>query len=94
MKVIKIDKTYRNGTISHFKVIHDEMSKEGIDNLVEMWCEDDPTGQSYGYTYDWNFVDDKDKIRGILKHNIDLTKSKINKLIDEKNRMEKYLSEL
>ncbi len=51
MIVIKINKIYQNGSISHFKVLNSDITKENIDDLVEDWCNNDYIGQVYGYTY-------------------------------------------
>lgn len=44
MKVVKINKTFRNGSEEHFLVFEDNVDIEAIDDSVENWCERDPSG--------------------------------------------------
>lgn len=54
MKLVKINKSYRNGTKEHFLVLLDEpYSNDDINYLVEEWCESKPSGSNYGYTVEW-----------------------------------------
>ena len=92
MKVVKINKSYRNGTKEHFLVLLDEpYSNDDIDYLVEEWCEDEPSGSNYGYTYEWRFVEDEELINTILKDKIKIVEHKIERLKTEKCEMERYL---
>lgn len=92
MKVVKINKSYRSGTKEHFLVLLDEpYSNDDIDYLVEEWCEDEPSGSSYGYTYEWWFVEDEELINTILKDKIKIVERKIERLKTEKCEMERYL---
>lgn len=92
MKVVKINKSYRSGTKEHFLVLLDEpYSNDDIDYLVEEWCEDEPSGSYYGYTYEWWFVEDEELINTILKDKIKILESKIERLKTEKCEMKRYL---
>jgi hypothetical protein len=95
MKIVKINKRYRNGTKEHFLVLLDEpYSNDDIDYLVEEWCESEPSGMNYGYTYEWLFVDDKTLISNILRDKIKITESQINTLKNEKSKMIKHLKNI
>jgi hypothetical protein len=92
MKVVKIKKGYRNGTKEHFLVLLDEpYSNDDIDCLVEEWCESEPSGMSYGYTYEWLFVEDAELINTILKDKIKNIEAQIEALKTKKCEMEKCL---
>jgi len=92
MKIVKINKSYRNGNIEHFLVLLDEpYSNDDIDCLVEEWCENEPNGMNYGYSYDWWFVEDKELISAILKDKIKNIDSKIESLKTKKCELEKHL---
>lgn len=92
MKVVKIHKRYRGGTKEHFLVLLDEpYSNDDIDYLVEEWCEDEPSGSNYGYTYEWWFVEDTEIINTILKDKIKIAEREIETLKTKKCEMERYL---
>ena len=92
MKVVKINKSYRNGTKEHFLVLLDEpYSNDDINYLVEEWFYSDPSGMSYGYNYDWWFVEDDELINTILKDKIKIINGQIESLKTKKCEMEKHL---
>jgi len=92
MKVVKINKSYRNGTKEHFLVLLDEpYSNDDINYLVGEWCEIEPSGMNYGYSYEWWFVEDDELINTILKDKIKVVDSKIKALKTKKCEMERYL---
>lgn len=68
MKVIRINKSYRNGNRELFLVLLDELDflegedlKDEITELVERECDKDVGGAHYGYSYKWEFVKDEEK---------------------------------
>jgi hypothetical protein len=92
MKVVKINKSFRNGSKEHFLVLLDEpYSNDDIDYLVEEWCEKEPSGINYGWKYEWWFVEDVELINTILKNKIEIVDSEIETLKTKKCEMEKYL---
>lgn len=92
MKVVKINKNYRNGTKEHFLVLLDEpYSNDDIDYLVEEWCESEGSGMNYGYTYEWWFVKDDKLINTILKDKIKIAEREIETLKTKKCEMESNL---
>jgi len=92
MKAVKINKSYRNGTKEHFLVLLDEpYSKGDINYLVEEWCESEPSGMNYGYSYNWWFVEDDELTNTILKDKIKIIDSQIEVLKAKKCEMEKYV---
>ena len=72
-------------------LLDEPYSNDDIDYLVEEWCESEPSGMSYGYTYEWWFVEDTELINTILKDKIKILESKIERLKTEKCEMERYL---
>lgn len=92
MKVVKINKSYRNGTKEHFLVLLDEpYSNDDINYLVEEWCESESSGMNYGYNYEWWFVEDDELIKAILKDKIKVVNSQIEALKTKNCEMERYL---
>ena len=92
MKVVKINKSYNSGTKEHFLVLLDEpYSNDDINYLVEDWCESEPSGMNYGYSYEWWFVEDDELINTILKDKIKIIDSQIEVLKAKKCEMEKYV---
>ena len=92
MKLVKINKSYRSGTKEHFLVLLDEpYSEDDVNYLVEEWCESDPAGMNYGYTYEWWFVEDEELINTILKDKIMIVEREIEALKTKKCEMESYL---
>lgn len=92
MKIVKINKSYKNGTKEHFLVLLDEpYSNDVIDCLVEEWCESDSSGMNYGYTYEWWFVEDDKLINTILKDKIKIAEREIETLKTKKCEMERHL---
>ena len=92
MKVIKINKRYRNGIKEHFLVLLDEpYSNDDINYLVEDWCESELSGMKHGYSYEWWFVEDEELINTVLLDKIKIMNSQIEALETKKCEMEKYL---
>lgn len=92
MKVVKINKSYRGGKKEHFLVLLDEpYLNDNIDNLVEEWCEIEPSGINHGYTYEWWFIEDEKLINNILKDKIKNIDCQIKIFNNKKCEMEKHL---
>lgn len=92
MKVIDIKKHYRNGTKQHYLVLFGEsFSDDTIDEKVSDWCESEPSGLTYGYSYDWNYVEDKDTIINVLHNEKLILNQKITKLINDKNSIDIFI---
>lgn len=87
MKFITIEKKYRNAHEIYDDVIPDIFTDEDITDYVENFCDREPGGQSYGYSYSWDFLEDKERINIVL--NKELTNS-INKL----KSLNKYIMEV
>ena len=69
INVIKIHKSYRNGSITHYMVVYSD-EKWYIEDRVAKWCDDDLRGRDYGYDYEWEFVEDKEMITKVIKDEI------------------------
>lgn len=67
MKVVKIYKSYRNASVEGFIITKTIDSKEAIECFVEEWCEREGGGMNYGYSYKWEFVEDKEIINSVIK---------------------------
>lgn len=91
MKVVKVIKSYRNGSSEHFLVFAKDMDDESITDNVEYWCDKDPNGHSYGYSYSWEVVEDKKIIQSVIKDKINEIDIEIKNLSDEKLKMEDFL---
>ncbi len=92
MKIVKIKKDYRNGTREHFLVLFNEpYLNDDIDCLVEEWCDSEPSGMSWGYTYEWEFVKDTELINKILKDKIKGIDYQIEMLNAKKCEMENHI---
>lgn len=91
MKVVKIIKSYRNGSHEHFLVFDKDIDDESITETVENWCEQDPSGHSYGYRYSWEIVEDKTIIQSVIKDKINEIDIKIKALSDRKLKMEEFI---
>lgn len=94
MKVIKIIKHFRNGTIEKHLVITDEsLTHEDINDTAEQWCESDVSGKVYGYSYEWKFEEDETTIKDVIKRYIFDLISSIETLQRKKDKLIKYLSD-
>lgn len=91
MKIIKINKSFRNGDKTHYLVILDERTNEGIEYEVEEWASSDLSGSNYGYTIKWEFVEDELEIQSVLNFKIKLLEDKISRLTDETEKMKLFL---
>jgi len=95
MKVVKIIKNSRNTIREHFLVLLNEpYSDDDINCLVEDWCETDPAGMSYGYTYEWSFVEDENLIKKILDKEIKFINRRIESLNSDKLEIENHLKKI
>lgn len=90
MKVIKIEKSFRNGVIEHYEVVSDSHTNEYITDIVETWCERESSGQNYGYSWEWDFVDDLSTVKEVIIDKMKIIDNKISDLKSEKLEMEKY----
>ena len=75
MKVIEIKKIYRSGERIGHIFVPDDSSEDDILYRVEEWAEEDPSGQNYGYSVNYDEVTDKGKL-------IELTEKRIARLKD------------
>lgn len=91
MNVIKILKSYRNGTVTHYMVVYSD-EKWYIEDRVIKWCDDDPRGQEYGYGYEWEIVEDEEIKVKIIKDEISNYVKEISSLNEKKSILEDYLS--
>lgn len=92
MKIIKINKNYRSHNVEAFLVLFGErISNDDIECAVEEWCENEPSGQSYGYAYNWEFVKDELTIHEVLNNKIQDFNFKIENFQTKINEIEDYL---
>ena len=92
MKIIKIKKSFHNGSKERYLVLLNEpYSDDDIEYLVQDWCDSDPNGSVLGFRFDWWYVDDKETINKVLEENIILINNQIADLNTKKAEMEKYL---
>lgn len=94
MKLIKINKQYRNGEKIHYLFFSDSEVTDGhIESEVERWCDEDPNGLNYGYTFDWSVVQDPSEIKMALTYKINVTNLEINNLQKERFDMQIYIAQ-
>lgn len=66
MKVIKVKKNYRNGSLTFVEIVHSdpglELTDEDLEQAAADICANDSAGQMYGYTYTWEIVTDHKEI--------------------------------
>ena len=91
MRVVKINKIFRNGSKEHFLVVEDGLPLDEVDYFVECWCESEHSGSNYGYVYDWNFVEDEAVIKEVLLDELDRINSEIDSLELRKNKISNFL---
>jgi len=92
MKIIRINKKFRNGTKEHFLVLMDESySYDEIDIIAEEWCESELSGMNYGYSYEWWFVEDIEIINTVVWDKINIINERIEILEAEKCEMKKFI---
>lgn len=93
MKVITITKSYNSGKKYHNIVLYDgSLSHDQICEIVEDWCENDPSGANYGYTSDWEYISDPILIKSALTNEYDYILSGIQNLEIKRNLVVKDLS--
>ena len=95
MKVIDIKKHYCNGTKQHYLVLFGEnYTDEAIQYEVEDWCDSDPSGSCYGYTYNWSNVIDRDILIDVLHNEKLLINGKISRLIKSVDNIDTFIYKL
>lgn len=81
MIVIEITKRSRNNTVTEYRVSDiSPTDVEEIEFFVEGYVKSEPSGQQYGYDYEWKILTDADKITTILKAEKEETEFSIAKL--------------
>lgn len=92
MKIVKINKRYRNGSKEHFLVLLNEpYTDDAITELAEDWCESTPEGANYGYQYKWEIVEDTTVIKTVISDEIGRIDKQIEQSQIKKSELEKYL---
>lgn len=87
MKVIQVLKTYSNGTVTKFLVVPKTHSNDEVDDVVNVWAEEEPSGHSRGYETSWEEVSDKAIINDVLEVEIAKTRKEIISLTKLKAEM-------
>ena len=87
MKVIKITKKSCNSIVEHFMILSDTDSDSRINDIVEEWCEAEPSGLKRGYSFEWVPVYSLETIKEVLDKEI----ININKTIDTLNERKNSL---
>ena len=89
MKVVKVTKHSRNSTKEFFFIAHPPYDDAQLEDESKELCERDGAGHSYGYTGEWDFVEDTEIINRVLKGEIKKIEDKIEELSDTRARIEK-----
>lgn len=69
MKAITITKKYRNGVITHAMIVDSDDEMVLADAAAD-WCESDASGQAYGYSWEWDIIQDPKEIARIAGNEI------------------------
>jgi hypothetical protein len=77
MVVIEIKSGYNNGYVYHQLVLFFEpYSEDDIDEIVSEWCNNDPTGSTYGWSSSWEYITDTEKFNKAINDELtDIIKS-------------------
>jgi hypothetical protein len=65
-KVIKIQKSWSAGGRTWHIIVDADRGEAGIAYEVEAACENDPGGQSNGYSYEWEVETDPKVVKDVL----------------------------
>lgn len=87
MKVIKIKKSFRQGSIEHFLIIPDNYTEDDIESDVLDWGEYEGSGSNYGYRLDWDTVKDKNVIELACENKLSMLNEQIDNLINKENEI-------
>lgn len=68
-------------------------SNDAIESAVEEWCENDPSGQSIGYSSKWEIVTEKDDVKKFIEQRLEYINHKINRLKVEYNELSDILKQ-
>jgi hypothetical protein len=96
MRIIRIEKSNSATTKNHHLVFMDNVvpSDITVEDAVEDWCENDPFGQTNGYSYKWFDVTDDNEIIRILSNELQNLLINIGHLNAKKNKIADKLDEL
>jgi len=91
MEIIKVTKTFRNGSITKYLVLYEEVcTKEFAEDCADDWCAKEGNGVNYGYTWEWEFVKDKEEIKEAISKEIDSVTKEIRVLQDKRDKLFTY----
>lgn len=93
MKVIKIKKSVRGGSIEHFLILPDNYTEDDIESDVLDWGESEGSGSNYGYRLDWNEVEDNIIIKKVCEDKLEKIRNNINQLHKEENKIMWFLGD-
>jgi len=92
MKLVKITKEYRQGTVEHFFVSYEPYDTNQIDWIVEDWCSRDSAGQTWGWESNWEFIEDNELIRTHVEKELARVESQIETLRVKMGEILNYLN--
>lgn len=92
MRLIRITKRYRGGLKTHDIFFDEDVSDSEVDYAVEEWCDQESSGSSYGFAYEWTDVQDLREIHEAIEKELSGIKKRIDDLNERKMRvLRKYL---
>jgi len=91
MEVIKVIKTFTSGKITKYLVLYaDVCSEEFAKECAKDWCEEDGNGANNGYSFEWEFVKDKEEIKDALSKEITSITNKIGIMENKREKIFNY----
>lgn len=93
MKVVEVTKKHRSGEHKHIMLI-DSDSDDVIDDAVRYWVEQDPSGQVYGYSWEWVVITDPMQLKQAYIKELDNIDSSIIYYKHRKEKVKNLLKEL
>ena len=93
MKVIKVIKHYRNGTVEDYLILDDWQysTPEEEKSWIEEWAEQNVAGQNYGYRVEYDDETEPIVIGEVLRKELDLIDNKIENLHTTRNKIREFL---
>ena len=93
VKVFRLKKHYRNGTKEHDLVLKEHQcdSDDSVEYYVTEWCDNEPSGQVYGWRVDWEEVTEAKAVKQAIQNKIDKLNKQVTYLENEKMEWEDQL---
>lgn len=92
MKVVKISKSITSSVVYGYIILYNDIEdNDYIDELVENWCDEDLSGHNFGYSWEWEFLENEKEIEKVISNELNNVNYNIKDLEYKKNMLEDYL---